>query len=122
MLDGCASIFERHSRSLCIAELGSLDLDPCVPTFGLIADFTTNVLSFTITIGPDEQGLAVFGLIPNIFCNWQLVLQLTVNIIEPRRAEALSKPCQRPHSQELRIIQRVDKTASPCTGVQNPGL
>jgi hypothetical protein len=69
------SIFEWHSRSLGIAEPGSFDLDACISTFGLIANFATNVLSFTITIGPDEQSFAVPGLISNVLCNWQLVLQ-----------------------------------------------
>lgn len=81
LLDKCALIFEWHSRSFCIAELGSLDLDTCVSIFGLIANFTTDMLPFTITISPDEQGFAVFGLVSNIFCNRQFVLQSTVNII-----------------------------------------
>lgn len=57
-------------RSFCVAESGSLDLNPSIAILGLVADLTANVLSLSITIGPDKQCLAVSGLISNIFCNW----------------------------------------------------
>lgn len=62
-------------RSFCIAELGSFDLNASVPRLGLIADLGSDVLSLSIAIGPDKQRLAVPGLVPNVLCNRQFVLQ-----------------------------------------------
>jgi len=42
-------------RSFDIAKPSSLDLDVPITFFGRIADLATDVLSFAITIGPDDK-------------------------------------------------------------------
>lgn len=61
-------------RSLSIAKLRALDFDTRVPGLGLIPDFSADMLPLAITVGPDEQGLAVSGLVPDILRYWQFVL------------------------------------------------
>jgi hypothetical protein len=41
-------------RPLCIAESSSFDQDTLVSLFGFFADFGTDVLSLSITVGPDK--------------------------------------------------------------------
>lgn len=65
---------EKNSRSLGITELGSFDQDPRITTLCLLADFCANMLSFSITICPDKQGLAAASLLPDILCNRHFVL------------------------------------------------
>lgn len=63
-----------HSRSLDVAELGSLDLDSGIALEGGGTDFTANVFSFTIAIRPDKERRTVPCLCLNIFGNFFLVL------------------------------------------------
>ena len=41
-------------RALCVAESSTLDRDSGIALLGLFANFGTDVLSFSVTIGPDK--------------------------------------------------------------------
>ena len=61
---------QHYLRAFCVAELGSLNLDPSISCFCLITDLRTNMLTFSITVGPNEQGFRVLGLVPDVIRNW----------------------------------------------------
>lgn len=68
---------EENLRLFGVAELCPLDLDRrvCLPC--LMADFRSDMLSFSITISPDEQCFRRLRQIPNVPCNCLLVLPHT---------------------------------------------
>lgn len=61
-------------RSFCVAELRSFDINPPVARSRLLADLGANMLSLSVTVGPDEQGFTVSGLIADVLCDWHLIL------------------------------------------------
>lgn len=69
-------------RSLDVAKLGSLDLEGSVPFESSHAHLSPNVLSFSITIRPDEQRSCILGILLDIICNILLVLGINVNILQ----------------------------------------
>lgn len=64
-----------YSRPLDVAELSPFDLDLGVSFLGRISDLTTNVLPFTVTVCPNEQGSAVPCLLLDVLGNVALVLK-----------------------------------------------
>ena len=84
----------KHLRSFCVTELGSFDLNPIITTLSLFPHFCANMLPFSITVGPDEQSLGVFGLVSNVFCNWQFVLRGRSVILLDRQPPNFFKPYQ----------------------------
>lgn len=67
------------SRSFDIAELRPFDLDLWVAFDGAVPDFTSDMLPFSIAIGPDEQCSGIPRLIFNILCDIFLVLHAHVS-------------------------------------------
>lgn len=63
------------SRPFDVAKLGPFDLDLRVAFLGRIPDLTSNVLPFTVTICPNEQGSAVPCLLLDVLGNVSLVLK-----------------------------------------------
>lgn len=64
-----------HSRPFDVAELSPFNLDLGVAFLGRISDLTTNMLPFTVTICPNEQGSAVPRLLLDVLGNVALVLK-----------------------------------------------
>lgn len=65
---------QTYLRSFCIAEYRSLDLNATFAFPSSLPYLGTDVLTFSVTVGPDEQSLAVLGLLSDISCDWLLVL------------------------------------------------
>ena len=63
-------------RPLSVSEFSTFDLNTRVPSLCLIPDLSPNMLSFAITIGPDEQSFASFGLFFNVLCDCYFILQV----------------------------------------------
>lgn len=59
-----------------VAELGSLNDDARIAFQGLVPYFGANVLTFSITISPDEQNLRIFGLLSDVICDRLFVLEI----------------------------------------------
>jgi hypothetical protein len=68
-----------------VAKPGSLDLDAWVTGSCSIDDFLANVLSLSITIGPDDKELGVLGLVGQVLGNGLFVLaRCSVNNLSER--------------------------------------
>lgn len=63
------------SRPFNVAELSSFDFNLGIAFLGCIANFTSDVLPFPITIRPNEQGSAVLSLLFDILGDITLVLR-----------------------------------------------
>ena len=50
----CLEVSHLDLRAFRVTELGSLDLNPAISGFRLVANLRPNMLAFAITIGPDE--------------------------------------------------------------------
>jgi len=66
--------YVNDSHSLNIAEPRALDLQPVIAFQGFIPDLGPDMLSLSITIGPDEQSLGTSGLIFDVRSNFTLIL------------------------------------------------
>jgi hypothetical protein len=78
-----AQIAQGHYlRSLNIAEPCSPDVDPWIRFQSDVADFGSNVLSFSITISPDEKNFRMSGLGFDVPRYGFLVLQLLVCVYQ----------------------------------------
>lgn len=64
------------SRSFNVAELSPFYLNLGVAFLGRITDLTSDVLPFTVTICPNEQGSAVPCLLLDVLGNGALVLKI----------------------------------------------
>lgn len=73
-------LFRVDSRSFNVAELSPLDLNLGVAFLGRITDLTSDVLPFTVTICPNEQGSAVPCLLLDVLGNGALVLKTFNNM------------------------------------------
>lgn len=62
-----------NSRSFGITEPGPLNRNPRIPLLGLITDLATDMLTFAITIGPDEQNAGPGRLLLDILGDGLLV-------------------------------------------------
>lgn len=68
-------LFRVDSRSFNVAELSPFDLNLGVAFLGRITNLTSDVLPFTVTICPNEQGSAVPCLLLDVLGNGALVLK-----------------------------------------------
>jgi hypothetical protein len=79
-------------RSLDIAELGSLDLKATVALLCRFTDLISDMLSLTITVGPDAQALAIFCLLLDILGNVGFVLEVArSDDVIPKRPTPLER-------------------------------
>lgn len=63
------ALHEDDVRSLGVTKPSPLDFNPCVTKPSLLLDFSSDMLPFSIAIGPDKQGFAVLSLFLDILGN-----------------------------------------------------
>jgi hypothetical protein len=67
-----------YLRSLNVAKPCSPNFDPRIHSQSDVADFSPNVLPFSIAVGPDKENIGIPGLTFNVLRYSFLVLQLSV--------------------------------------------
>ena len=65
-----------HVLSLDITKLGPLDANLWIASLCKISDFSTNIFSFSIAIGPDEKCLRMPGFFFDVSGDRLLLLQM----------------------------------------------